>query len=211
MRAAYVAGSVIVPQCSIFLSPSPMSLLLPPPALSLSSVPRLPLRPIIVIHKSPSSHNRTIHTKHCIVTRVSWVWETRCQRRPVTCAAACAFRASRFRFRAPGARAIDKSNAYPSRPRDGLRFAPAAQRRRDPWRHRELNPHPTHAPRLGWYSSAPRHAIWFLPLFSPILTLRLPAVLVYTDAGCVSLPANFASANGKDIDVRCFYYYYYYY
>lgn len=46
-------------------------------------------------------------------------------------------------------RPIDEGNAYPSRPRDELRIALAAQRHRDPWRHRKLNLHPYIPPAVG--------------------------------------------------------------
>jgi len=49
---------------------------------------------------------------------------------------ACGCQHSRARLRP-----INGNSAQPSRPRDGLRLAPAAQRRPDPWRHRELKPH----------------------------------------------------------------------
>lgn len=103
---------------------------------------------------SPRTHNT-------VLWRAYREWEkSLSDARPVTFAA-CAFRASRLSFRTPGVRPIDKSNAYPSRPRDGLRFAPAAQRRRDPWRHRELNPRPhtRAAIRLVFVRSAPRDLV----------------------------------------------------
>lgn len=104
MTAAYVAGSVIVSQCSISFS------LLHRCVLPLFCLPRTvtllrpDCRPIIVIHKSPSSLTVTHNT---IVTRVSseknrWPPCASCQMRPVTHATRVLFRASRRTFRAPG-------------------------------------------------------------------------------------------------------------
>lgn len=122
-----------------------------------SSSSRLPFRPIIVIHKSPSSHR----THNTVLWRAYCEWEESLSDAiGHLCGGVCFSRVT-TRFRAPSVRPIDKSNAYPSRPRDGLRFAPAAQRRRDPWRHRELNPRPhtRAAIRLVFVRSAPRDLV----------------------------------------------------
>jgi len=87
---------------------------------------------------------------------------------------ACFSRVATFE---PGYDQTDESNAYPSRPRDGLRISSMVQRRRDPWRHRELNPRP-HIRAAEYHrrdaAVAVRFAIWvLLTRLSPILTLRV--------------------------------------
>lgn len=147
---------------NLFLSPSPVcpSSLLPTPHCH-SPPSRLPAdyrnSQVAVI-----SHRYTQH--HCD-TRVKWEKSlaTVCELSDATGHSrdACAFSRVTTDVPSPRVRPIDKSNAYPSRPRDGLRFAPAAQRRRDPWRHRELNPRPhtRAAIRLVFVRSAPRDLV----------------------------------------------------
>lgn len=136
MMVAYAASPVVVPQCSPGC-----------PSTSFLSFTRTvtPIyRLIIVIHESfHRAHNTTF--RNCVESVRKTLGrnvkrDVNCQVRPTIT------RPQRVLFARHDVRAriqpIDESSAYPSRPRDGLRIVPAAQRRRDPWRHRELNPRP---------------------------------------------------------------------
>lgn len=149
----------------LFLSPSPVSFF--PSATRTDTLHRPDCPPIIVFHKSPSSHR----THNTIIWYARQWKKSRCElsRYDRTLVRRVLF--ARHDVASPRVRPIDESNAYPSRPRDGLRFAPAVQRRRDPWRHRVLNPRPhtRAAIRLVFVGSAPRDLV--PPVTSPILTL----------------------------------------
>jgi len=75
----------------------------------------------------------------------------------------------------PGYGQTDESSAYPSRPRDGLRISSTVQRRRDPWRHRELNPRPHIRAASITGATTVRSTIWgsSRSSLSPILPLRV--------------------------------------
>lgn len=136
-----------MPQC-------PPVTFLPPATRTVT--PRSPSDPIIVIHKVPSFH-RAHHTlsRRASAPRREKKIETRATH------AVCAFRASRRS--SPGTAKTDESSAYPSRPRDGLRISSTVQRRRDPWRHRELNPRPhIRAAEYHRRGATVRSAIWVL-------------------------------------------------
>lgn len=166
-------------------------------------------RSIIVFHKVPFHQVISPSTPHSSATRVSEGGGKKksgrrasCQRGGLLSRAACAFRASRRS--SPGYGQTDESSAYPSRPRDGLRISSMVQRRRDPWRHRELNPRPhIRAASITQRGDPLRSAIWVLPLVSrPILTLT--AGVLAGKPGCFSsFPSNLGSMNGEwSLNVR---------
>lgn len=134
MTVAHVASPVVVPQCSPDVLLLPFCLL---PALSPPS--DLPADYCDSQVISPSTQHY-FRNASCQEKNLG----SRCHR-DVKCQCAELMR-PRVLFARHDVRArvqpIDENSAYPSRPRDGLRIVPAAQRRRDPWRHRELNPRP---------------------------------------------------------------------
>jgi len=107
------------------------------PVSSLTSASLWPRSAIIAIHRWEScrttlwQHSARRSEKSNRTTLRATSANCQCER-----ILACGCQHSRGRLRP-----IDGSSAHPSRPRDGLRLAPAAQRRPDPWRHRELKPH----------------------------------------------------------------------